>query len=447
MESKLIIETRKLEDLIPAEYNPRKALQPGEPEFEKIVRSIDEFGYVDPIIINSDNTIIGGHQRYEVLKYLGYTSVQCVVTDFDKTREKALNIALNKISGEWDNDKLAQLLIEIDNSTFDVGKTGFEEDELSDLFSNLEIATEAIDDNFDVDEAIENIKQPITKPGDIWQLGNHRLMCGDSTDINDVRALVDGNEIDLIITDPPYNVNYGDKAEYLGNERGVTRQNNNIANDNMSADNFYKFMLDAYSCMFKVAREGGAIYVFHSECEGVTFRSAFSEAGFKQAQCLIWEKNSFVLGSQDYQWRHEPILYGWKEGAAHYFVNDRKQDTIIPDEIPDFNDMKKADIIDWINNQLKTSQEYSTIVLENRPTKNDLHPTMKPVPLIGKLIKNSSKPKWNIADFFGGSGSTLIAAEELDRNSFIMEFEPINCDVIIQRWESLTGKKAVLLNA
>lgn len=447
MKTNLNIVTRKLDELIPADYNPRKELQPGDPEFEKLVNSIDELGFVEPIIINSDNTVIGGHQRIKVLKYLGYTETQCVLTDLDKTKEKALNIALNKIAGEWDNDKLAKLLIEIDSSTFDVTTTGFEQDELSELFSNLDIATEAVDDNFDVDEALENIKQPTTKPGDIWQLGTHRLMCGDSTDINDVRALVDGNEIDLIITDPPYNVNYGDKAEFLGNERGVTRQNNNIANDNMSDDDFYQFMLDAYSCMFEVTREGGAIYVFHSECEGVTFRAAFDEAGFKQAQCLIWEKNSFVLGRQDYQWRHEPILYGWKEGAAHYFVNDRKQDTIITDELPEFSEMKKSDIIDWINNRIKESQEYSTIILENRPTKNDLHPTMKPVPLIGKLIKNSSKPKWNVADFFGGSGSTLIAAEELDRKSFIMEFEPINCDVIIQRWESLTGKKAVLLNA
>ena len=215
------------------------------------------------------------------------------------------------------------------------------------------------------------------------------------------------------MTDPPYNVNYGDKAKMLEEyrEQNGSRESSDIQNDNMDNASFYEFLLAAYRNAYEVMRDGAAIYVFHAESEGMTFRQAFDAAGFKLSQVLIWEKNQFVIGRQDYQWRHEPILYGWKEGAAHYFINDRTQDTVI---------------------------------FEHKPTKSNIHPTMKPISLIGKFITNSSKPNWNVLDQFGGSGSTLMAAEQLGRTAYIMEMDEAYCDAIIKRWEDYTGQKAVL---
>lgn len=253
----------------------------------------------------------------------------------------------------------------------------------------------------------------------------------------------------MIVTDPPYNVNYGDKAEFLDEYlpgKGHRNQSR-IANDNMSNSDFYRFMKNVYSAAYKIMREGAAIYVFHAEITGHVFRQAFLDAGLKLSQCLIWEKNTFVLGRQDYQWRHEPCLYGWKEGAAHYFINDRSQDSILPDEEVNIEKMKKEELVAYAKELRDAVFNKSTIICENKPTVNDLHPTMKPVPLIGRLITNSSLKDWNVLDLFGGSGTTMIAAEQLDRNSFLMELDPKYCDVIVQRWESFTGEKAKLIRS
>lgn len=447
MNQHLTTERRKLSDLKAADYNPRKALTPEDSEYQKIKRSIEEFGYVDPIIINEDGTIIGGHQRCTVLKDLGYEEVDVVVVSLDKQREKALNIALNKITGEWDELKLKDLLLDLDLGDYDISLTGFESEELTDLVDRLAIEPEAIDDDFDESEMLEQISEPKTKLGDVWKLGRHRLMCGDSTSQEDVATLMKGELADLIITDPPYNVNYGDKAEMLDTylQKGH-RNNSRIKNDNMDNESFYSFMLQIYQSAYEFMREGAAIYVFHAESTGHIFRQAFLDAGLKLSQCLIWEKNTFVLGRQDYQWRHEPCLYGWKEGAAHYFINDRTQDTVILEDDVNFEAMKKADLIAYIEDMHRKYKDQTSVIYENKPARNDIHPTMKPVTLVGRLMSNSSKSGWNVLDLFGGSGSTLMAAEQLGRTAFLMELDEKFCDVIVKRWEEYTGQSAVKIS-
>nr|DAT60427.1 MAG TPA: adenine specific DNA methyltransferase [Caudoviricetes sp.] len=447
MEQTLKTEKRKLNELVAADYNPRKALTPEDSEYQKIKRSIEEFGYVDPIIINEDGTIIGGHQRCTVLKDLGYEEVDVVVVSLDKQREKALNIALNKITGEWDELKLKDLLLDLDLGDYDISLTGFEQEDLAELVDNLAVEPEAMDDDFDGEAVLEDIVEPKTKLGDVWKLGRHRLMCGDSTSQEDVATLMKGEMADLIITDPPYNVNYGDKADMLDTylQKGH-RNNSRIKNDNMDNESFYSFMLQIYQSAYEFMREGAAIYVFHAESTGHIFRQAFLDAGLKLAQCLIWEKNAFVLGRQDYQWRHEPCLYGWKEGAAHYFINDRTQDTVILEDDVDFEAMKKADLIAYIEDMHRKYKDQTSVIYENKPTRNDIHPTMKPVTLIGRLMSNSSKSGWNVLDLFGGSGSTLMAAEQLGRTAFLMELDEKFCDVIVKRWEEYTGQSAIRIS-
>lgn len=296
-----IIEISKLKR---AEYNPRKELTPEDPEYQQLKKSIVEFGYVVPVVVNKDYTVIGGHQRLKVLIELGYTEIECIVVDLDKTSEKALNIALNKIQGDWDEEKLESLLKELKTENFDLDLTGFDSEEINDL---LEDFFETTEDEFDVDKAVEEIKTPISKKGDIWILGNHRLMCGDSTSAEDVNNLINGATMDLCITDPPYNVNYGSINE---SGYGKQRENGNkILNDNMDDESFYLFLKAFYTQMIRVLKPGGAYYIFHADTEGYNFRKALIDAGGQVKQNLIWVKNTFVLGRQDYQWKHEPCLY------------------------------------------------------------------------------------------------------------------------------------------
>lgn len=390
-----IIELKKLKR---AEYNPRKELTPEDEEYQKLKKSIVEFGYVVPVVINQDYTVIGGHQGLTVLEDLGYEKIECNVLNLTKIQEKALNLALNKIDGIWDYNKLENVLTELKESDFDLDVTGFDFDEVEDLLKDTIGSKE---DDFDVEETLEEIKEPITKLGDIWILGKHRLLCGDSTQKENVLRLMNEQNADMILTDPPYNVDY----------EGGTKDKLKIENDNMSDTEFYNFLLHSFENMFEVAKCGSPIYVFHADTEGLNFRNAFKASGFKLAECLIWAKNKFVMGRQDYQWQHEPILYGWKEGAAHYFIDDRSQ---------------------------------STLLEFDKPNKNKEHPTMKPVDLLVYLIKNSSKEQQLILDLFGGSGSTLIAAEQTNRICYMMELDPKYCDVIVKRWETLTGQKAKL---
>lgn len=398
MQSELRMERRRLSDLLPAEYNPRVTLEPDDKEFQDLVGSIRTLGYAEPILINEDGTIIGGHQRYNALLYLGWEEADVVVYPCSKVKEKALNVALNKIDGRWDAVKLVNILEQISLEGVDFTVTGFTQDELDDLKVDLQVETATEDEDFDIDNAYDSIEEPVTRRGDIWVLGRHRLMCGDSTRQEDIDKLMNGEQADLVITDPPYNVNYEGTA-------------GKIQNDNMDDESFYDFLINFQKAMVSVMRMGAAVYIFHADSKGHLFRDSFIEAGLKLAECLIWEKNSLVLGRQDYHWRHEPILYGWKEGEAHYFVDDRTQDTIL---------------------------------CEDKPRESKLHPTMKPIPLVARLMKNSSKPGWNVLDPFGGSGTTIMAAEQLNRTAFSMELDEKFCDVIVRRWEEYTGQKAVL---
>jgi DNA modification methylase len=383
-------EKRNVSDLIPAKYNPRKDLKPGDKEYEKIKNSITEFGYVDPIIINSDNTIIGGHQRLKVLRDLGYTEVDCVVIEIDKTKEKALNIALNKISGEWNVELLKDLIDDLKESNFDIEFTGFEPPELDVLFSELH-NKDVKEDDFDVDEVL---KEPaISRLGDLWLLGRHRLICGDSTAEETYKLLMDGKKANLTVTDPPYNVAYEAKA-------------GKIQNDDMKDDEFYNFLLAAFTNIYNVMENDASIYVFHADTEGLNFRKAFVDAGFYLSGVCIWAKQSLVLGRSPYQWKHEPILFGWKKDGRHRWYSDRKQ---------------------------------STVWNFDRPSKNDLHPTMKPVALCAYPIQNSSMSNCIVLDPFGGSGSTLIACEQTNRICYSIELDEKYTDVIIKRYIEQVG--------
>lgn len=442
----LNIEKRSISELKPAEYNPRKALTPDDAEYQKIKRSIETFGYADPIIINKDGTIIGGHQRFTVLRDLGYTEVDVNVLDLSKENEKALNIALNKISGEWDNLKLKDLLVELDLGDYDISLTGFDNKELDELIELTDFEPDVSEDEYDSESAYsESVSKGVSlvRRGEVWQLGRHRLMCGDSTDINDVKKLMGGELMDLIITDPPYNVNYEEKAAALNEYRPNNNGAMEIENDTMGNEEFYSFLFKAYSNMVEYMRAGAVIYVFHADSEGLNFRKAFVDAGLKLSECLIWEKNNFVLGRNDYHWRHEPILYGWKEGAKHYFVNDRTQDTVILEDDVDFEAMKKPELVQYIKDLIHRYADQTTVIFEKKPMSSSLHPTMKPLELVGKLMKNSSRKGWNVGDFFGGSGSTLMAAEQLERNAYLMEYDEHYASVIIKRWEEFTGQQAV----
>ncbi len=378
-----------VKELNPAKYNPRKNLKPGDPEYEKLKRSITEFGYVEPIIWNKrTGNIVGGHQRYKVLLELGYKEVDCVVLDIDEQKEKALNVALNKITGEFDIPLLTDLLKDINDSGFDVSLTGFDADEIDILFRDSVVAG-VKEDEFDKPLP----EKPISRQGDIWMLGKHKLICGDSTKPETYSMLMEGQKASLIVTDPPYNVAYEGNA-------------GTIKNDNMESQKFHEFLLSAFKCMYENLADGGSIYVFHADRETVNFRTAFSEAGFFCHQTCIWVKNTPVLGRCAYQYNHEPILMGWKPTAGHQWYADRKQ---------------------------RTTWNF------DRPSKSKYHPTMKPVALVAYPIVNSSLSNSIVLDPFGGSGSTLIACEQTGRVCHTIELDEKYVDVIVERFREFKG--------
>lgn len=422
-QSKCEIKDIPISELKQSKYNPRKNLKPGDTEYEKMKNSILNFGYVEPVIWNKrSGNIVGGHQRAKVMQDLGYESITCIVVDLDDLQEKTLNIALNKITGEWDIPLLTDLLKEIDNSDFDVCLTGFEPEELGEMFGEVN-PDDLTGDDFDVEAEYENINTTFTELGDVWCIGNHRLMCGDSTSKDDVSELIDGNVMDMCFTDPPYNVNY------------ESANTGKIINDNMSDNEFLTFLIAAFKMIVFSLKPGGAFYICHADSEGLNFRKAVKSVGLLMKQCIIWVKNSFVLGRQDYHWQHEPILYGWKDGAAHYFTDDRTKSTVIDDwKDTDFSKMKKFELIEFLN-KLKTEQNVSTsIIREDKPKRNPDHPTMKPIRLCARCIQNSCRRNEKVIDLFGGSGSTLIACEQINRSAYLMELDPKFCDVIVRRY-------------
>lgn len=387
----MLIEKKNVTELLPAEYNPRKNLKPGDAEYEKLKRSITEFGYVEPVIWNqTTGRVVGGHQRLKVLQDMGMTEIDCVIIEVSEEKEKALNIALNKISGDWDTDKLALLITDLQRSDFDVSLTGFEPAEIDALFKD-DIKDAVKDDDFDVEAELK--KPTITKFGDIWTLGNHRLICGDSTKAETLELLMCEKKANLVVTDPPYNVNYEGSA-------------GKIKNDNMENTAFYEFLLAAFQNAEKVMTEDASIYVFHADTEGLNFRKAFVDAGFYLSGTCIWKKQSLVLGRSPYQWQHEPVLFGWKKKGKHQWYTGRKESTI------------------W---------EF------DKPKKNGDHPTMKPIPLIAYPIMNSNMSNCIVLDLFGGSGSTLIACEQTNRVCRIVELDEKFCDVIVKRYIEQVG--------
>ncbi|MEG0387146.1 MAG: site-specific DNA-methyltransferase [Niameybacter sp.] len=381
------MEFKKLsvEVLIPATYNPRKDLKPGDKEYEKIKNSINEFGYVEPIIVNKDMTIIGGHQRLKVLKHIGYTEVDCVIVEVDKTKEKALNVALNKVTGSWDETLLAELIKDLQEADFDVELTGFEPPEIDELFNNLH-DKDIQEDDFDVDEAMP--EKPISKQGDVWLLGKHRLVCGDSTLSKTYEVLMEGKKANLVVTDPPYGVSYEGAA-------------GSIQNDSLADEEFEQFILKAFKNMQAHMADDGSIYVFHADTKGHIFRKAFLDAGFYLSGVCQWVKQSLVLGRSPYQWQHEPVLYGWKKKGKHKWYAGRKETTV------------------W---------------KFDRPTKSELHPTTKPVALVAYPIQNSSLTNSIVLEPFCGSGSTLIACEQTDRICYAVELDEKYADVIVKRF-------------
>ena len=382
------IEYKKLKTLTPYEKNTKKH---DKTQINNVAESIRQYGFVQPIVVDKNDVIVIGHCRYEAAKKLKLETVPCVcVDDLTDEQVKALRIVDNKSNeSPWDMEFLADELAEVDLSAFDFD-FGIEDEE----------ETEIVEDEApEVDEDAE----PIAKLGDIWQLGRHRLMCGDSTSIQDVEKLMGGQLANMLLTDPPYNVAY----------EGKTKDRLTIQNDSMDNDRFRQFLRDAFSSADAVMKQGAVFYIWHADSEGYNFRGACFDIGWKVRQCLIWNKNSMVMGRQDYQWKHEPCLYGWKEGASHLWASDRKQTTVI---------------------------DYQ------RPTKAEIHPTMKPVGLFDYQIKNNTKGGDIVLDLFNGSGTTIMACEQNGRVARCMELDPRYVDACIKRWESFTGERAVLLS-
>lgn len=380
---------KRLDDIVPYINNPRKN---DGAAVDKVAASIREFGFKVPIIVDKSGTIVAGHTRYKASKKLGLTEVPCIIAeDLSEQQIKAFRIADNRTAEEssWDFELLTVEVESLDD--FDLSLLGFDENEMAKILRNDEVT----DDDF-YEEPPEN---PITQAGDVWILGRHRVICGDATVREDISKLMGDALSDLVLTDPPYNVDY----------EGGTNEKLKIQNDKMADFEFLKFLTDAFTLMHDYSKKGAPIYVFHADSEGYNFRSAFKTAGYNLRQCLIWEKNSLVMGRQDYQWQHEPVLYGWKDGASHAWYGDRKQ---------------------------------TTIIKHDKPLRNGEHPTMKPIGLCGYFIANSSKEGDIVLDPFGGSGSTLIACEQLGRECRMIELDAKYVDVIVHRYQNFTGNSS-----
>lgn len=437
--------------------NPRKI---SDKQLERLVRSIlifPEMQTLRPIVIDETYTALGGNMRYRALTAIsekspaevnmmlangckGYaqkteaerqnlrdywaawladpTAIIVRADQLTEEQKREFIIKDNVAFGEWDDETLTE---------------DFDPDELLD-WGLGDLDDEPEDNDADEDDyGEEDAANAPTRcnPGDVWQLGRHRLMCGDSTKEADVAKLMGGERAHLLLTDPPYNVDY----------QGGTKEKMKIANDNMDDVAFVGFLTAAFNCAIQAMRPGAAFYVWHADSKGFEFRTALKEVGLTLRETLIWVKNALVLGRRDYQWRHEPCLYGWKDGAAHYFVDDRSQSTVIEDAGVDYRKLKKDELLKLVL-QLTDVSVPNTVIYEDKPTKNDIHPTMKPVKLMARLIKNSTKQEQLVLDLFGGSGSTLIACEQINRKCFTMEYDPKYCDAILDRWEKLTGEEA-----
>lgn len=364
----------------------------------QIAASIREWGWTNPILVDEDGGLLAGHGRLAAARKLGLTQIPTMVAKgWSEAQKKAYVIADNKLAlnAGWDIELLAVELGDLQGFDFDLMLTGFSDDELSKLLA------EKTEGNTDPDEIPEVSADPIARPGDVWLMGKHRLLCGDSTSVDDMEKLTGGQLVDMWLTDPPYNVAY----------EGGTKDKLTIQNDNMGDEQFRAFLRDAYVTADTVMKPGAVFYIWHADSEGYNFRGAARDAGWQVRQCLIWKKSSQVMGRQDFHWKHEPCLYGWKDGAAHLWANDSKQTTVM---------------------------EF------DKPSRNGEHPTMKPVAIFEYQLLNNTKGGDIVLDSFAGSGTTVIAAEKNGRVAHLMELDPRYCDVIIKRWQDFTGKAATL---
>ena len=390
----MIVQDKAISDIKPYQKNPRHKY-----DINKVAQSIKEFGFQQPIVVDRAGVIIVGHGRYEAAKSLNLKTIPVTIADLSPEKAKAYRIADNKTNeySDWDMGLLIQEFTDLLDNNYDLELTGFDSDELEKLIVGEK---EGLTDE---DAVPETPEEPKAQLGDIYKLGKHKIICGDSTELNFYEKLLENHKIDLLITDPPYNVDY----------EGKTKEKLKIENDKKNDEEFQKFLDDFTFNTFEFMKGGASYYIFHADVNGLSFRQSLKNNNIQLRQNLIWVKNSMVMGRQDYQWKHEPILYGWKNGESHSWYSDRKQ---------------------------------TTLINYDRPTKSKLHPTMKPVGLIEYLIKNSSKSEDIVFDSFLGSGSTLLACEKTNRICYGIEFDPKYVDVIVKRWEQYTGNKAEKIN-
>lgn len=426
------VERRPIETLIPYVNNARTH---SDEQVAQIAASMKEWGWTNPVLVDETGMIIAGHGRVMAARKLGIGEVPVMVADgWTEAQKKAYVLADNQLAlnAGWNAELLSTELKGLGELGFDLELIGF-----GDLDALLADKTDGLTDPDDVPDAPVN---PVTVLGDVWLLGAHRLMCGDSTLVTDVETLMHDLRADGCWTDPPYNVNYESKLA------------GKIKNDSMGDEPFARFLRDSFASAFAVMKPGAAIYVAHADTEGLNFRSAFKAAGFKISGCLIWAKDSLVLGRSDYQWQHEPILYGWKPGAAHRWYGGRKQTTIMQIGGSAFAQNEDGTITVTIGAEsivisgenLKATTADPTIIRVEKPRRSSEHPTMKPVELVSKMMRNSTREGDIVLDLFGGSGSTLISCEMLGRQSRLMEMDPRFVDVIVKRWQDFTGKQATL---
>ena len=443
-----VVELREVEIAALKPYE-RNAKQHSQEQVEKIGRSIRELGFLSPCLIDQDLNVIAGHGRIMAARSIGWETVPCVfIEGLTEEQRRAYILADNRLTelGEWDMSLVQQELAALADADFDIQITGFDPDLRFD-----DSMAQITDDGWTAEDE-PAADEPRSRVGDIYQLGRHRLMCGDSTDPEMVAALMAGEKADMMVTDPPYNIGLG------GDDSGTAQSSDKIAshhkrqddgafllNDNLREKEFVEFLTKAMTNGRDALREGGAFYVWYATRTTEQFLEGMRNAGLSVRQNLIWVKGHITLGRQDYQWQHEPCLYGWKDGAAHYFLDNRKQSTVIEDLQPDLAHMKKAEM-EALLKEIYAGDIATDVIREAKPNISELHPTMKPLKLIARQIRNSSQPDEKVLDLFGGSGTTLIACEQMDRRCYMMEFDPHYADVIVDRWEQFTGLKALKVN-
>lgn len=411
----------------------------------QLARSIEQFGFTNPVLIDEHNTLIAGHGRVMAAQRLGLAVVPAIrLLHLSDAQRRAYVIADKKLAEQagWNVAMLTREVEDLMAEHFDISLLGFGDDELAELLGEASPGADGAGKT-DIEDAPPLKPDPVTRTGDVWLLGQHRVVCGDSTSMANLGRLMQNVEADMCWTDPPYNVAYETKA-------------GKIANDDLGDKEFRAFLVSAFNAAFAVLKPGGAIYVAHADTEGLNFRSAFATAGFKLSGCLVWRKNSLVLGRSDYQWQHEPILYGWKPGAAHQWFGGRKQTTILDLaqttslfrlRFDGKYEIQLGESVLIVDGDAKVEELLPSVINEDKPSRNEGHPTMKPVALVERMLRNNAKKGAVVLDLFGGSGSTLMACEKLAMKARLSELDPGYCDVIVNRWQDYTGKVAVLEGA